>query len=84
MVRSSKIEIEKFNGKFFKFWKLNMEDLLVEKYQWITMDLGTAPTRIQQNIGKSWIGRKRNNLVVSLRFSIIECVRGSYNQGIME
>jgi hypothetical protein len=27
---------------------------------------------------------EENNLVVSLGFSITECVRGSYNQGLME
>jgi hypothetical protein len=45
MVSCSKIEIEKFNGKSFELWKLNMEDLLVDKDQWIAVDLGTAPTR---------------------------------------
>jgi hypothetical protein len=46
MVSSSKMEIEKFNGKIFELWKLNMEDLLVDKDQWIMVDLGTAPTGI--------------------------------------
>jgi hypothetical protein len=45
MERNSKIEIEKFNGKSFEMWKLKMEDLLVEKDQWIVVDLVTAPTR---------------------------------------
>jgi hypothetical protein len=31
MVNSSRIEIDKFNGKNFELWKLNMKDLLVEK-----------------------------------------------------
>jgi hypothetical protein len=44
MVSSSKMDIEKFNGKCFELWKLKMEDLLVEKYQWIMVDLGTTPT----------------------------------------
>ena len=37
------MEIEKFNGKCFEMWKINMKDLLVEKYHWITVDLGTTP-----------------------------------------
>jgi hypothetical protein len=45
MASNSKMEIEKFNGKIFDLWKLKMEDLLVDKDQWITVDLGTAPTR---------------------------------------
>ena len=31
MASSGKIEIEKFNGQSFEFWKLIMEDLLVDK-----------------------------------------------------
>jgi hypothetical protein len=44
MASSSRIEIEKFNGKKFELWKLKMEDLLVDKEQWIVVDLGTQPT----------------------------------------
>jgi hypothetical protein len=44
MASNSKMEIEKFNGKIFELWKLKMEDLLVDRDQWIVVDLGTAPT----------------------------------------
>jgi hypothetical protein len=44
MASNSKMEIEKFNGKIFELWKLKMEDILVEKDQWIVVDLGIAPT----------------------------------------
>ena len=44
MASSSRIKIEKFNGKKIELWKLKMEDLLVDKEQWITMYLGTQPT----------------------------------------
>ena len=47
MTSSSKIEKEKFNGKNFELWKLNMEDLLVDKEQWIIVDPGTQPTGTQ-------------------------------------
>ena len=43
MVNISKIEITKINGKSFELWKLKMEDLLVDRDQWITVDLGTTP-----------------------------------------
>jgi hypothetical protein len=33
MVSSLKIEIEKFNWKFFELWNLKMEDVLVDKDQ---------------------------------------------------
>jgi hypothetical protein len=44
MVSSSRIEIENFNGKNFELWKLNMEDFLVDKEQWIVVDPGAHPT----------------------------------------
>jgi hypothetical protein len=40
MASSSRIEIENFNGKKFELWKLNMEELLVYKEQWIVVDPG--------------------------------------------
>eukprot|EP00253_Pinus_taeda_P024613 PITA_24613 len=42
MASSGKIEIKKFNGQSFELWKLNLEDLLVDKYQWIVVDPGEA------------------------------------------
>jgi hypothetical protein len=36
-------EIGNFNGKIFELWKLNIEYLLVDRDQWITVDPGTAP-----------------------------------------
>ena len=44
MASNLKMEIEKFNGKIFELWKLKMEDLLVDRDQWIVVDPGTAPT----------------------------------------
>jgi hypothetical protein len=57
MVSSSRIEIEKLNGKKFELWKLKMEDLLVEKKQWIIVDPGTQPTSTQR-IGTHLNGTK--------------------------
>jgi hypothetical protein len=58
MVRSSKIEIEIFNGIlfiylfiYFNLWKLKMEDILIDKDQWVVVDPGTAPTRMST---KDW------------------------------
>jgi hypothetical protein len=47
MASSSRIKIEKFNGKNFELWKLNMVDLLVDKEQWIFVDPGTQPNSTQ-------------------------------------
>ena len=46
MVSNGKIEIEKFNGQSFDLWKLNMEDLLGDKDQWVIIDPGTKPTEM--------------------------------------
>jgi hypothetical protein len=43
MASNSKMEIEKFNGKFFELWKIKMEDMLVDRYQWIMVYPGTSP-----------------------------------------
>jgi len=43
MASSGNIRIEKFNGQSFELWKLKMEDLLVDKDQWIVVDSGTRP-----------------------------------------
>ena len=44
MASNWKMEIEKFNGKRFELWKLKIEDLLVDRDQWIAVDPGTTPT----------------------------------------
>jgi hypothetical protein len=44
MASSSRIEIEKLNDKNFELWKIKMEDLLVDKEQWIAVDPSTQPT----------------------------------------
>ena len=44
MASNSKMEIEKFNGKIFELWKLKMEDILVDRDQWIVVDPGMEPT----------------------------------------
>jgi hypothetical protein len=49
MASNSTMEIEKFNGKRFELWKLKMEDLLVDRDQWISVDPGTAPTGTSAN-----------------------------------
>jgi hypothetical protein len=43
------MEIEKFNGQRFELWNLKMEDLLVDRYQWIAVDPGTVPTITSTN-----------------------------------
>ena len=55
MASTGKIEIEKFNGQSFELWKLKMEDLLVDKDQWIAVDMSTKPCVkiMQKTMGRS-------------------------------
>ena len=46
MVSSGNIKTEKLNGQSFELSKLKMEDLLVDKDQWIVVDPGTKPTGV--------------------------------------
>ena len=59
MASSGKIEIEKFNGQSFELWKLKMEDLLVDKDQWIAVDSVLNQWEFPMKNGRSWIERKR-------------------------
>ena len=52
MASGGKIEIEKFNGQSFELWKLKMEDLLVDKDQWIVVDPCTKPMAMSDEYQK--------------------------------
>ena len=62
MESSGKIEIGKFNVQSFELRKLKMEDLLVDKDQWITVDLGTKPMGV---FDKEWkkLDQKENSTI---------------------
>jgi hypothetical protein len=47
MASSSRIDIDMFNGKNFELWNINMEELIVDKEQWIIVDPSTQPTGTQ-------------------------------------
>jgi hypothetical protein len=62
MASNSKMKMEKFNGQSFELWKLKMEDLLVDKDQWIAVDLGTTPTGTSANDWKK-LNRKAKTTI---------------------
>ena len=62
MASSRNIEIEKFNGQSFELWKLKMEDLLVDKDQWIAVDLGTKPMGVHDEEWKK-LDRKEKSKI---------------------
>jgi hypothetical protein len=71
MASNSKMEIEKFNGKIFELWKLKMEYLLVDKYQWITIDPGTAPTETSVDDWKKLDRKAKNTIQLCLSDSVL-------------
>ena len=75
-----KIEIEKFNGQSFEFWKLKMEDLLVDKDQWITLDPHTKPMGVSDEEWKKLDQKVKSIIKLCLRFNIVECIRRSYGE----
>jgi hypothetical protein len=68
---SSKMEIKKFNGKSYEFWKLNMGDMLVDKDQWIAVDLGTAPTGTSVDDWKKLDRKAKRTIQLCLSNSVL-------------
>ena len=62
MASSGKIEIEKFNDRSFKLWKIKMEDMLVDKYQWIRVYPCTKPMGASDEEWKM-LDRKEKNTI---------------------
>jgi hypothetical protein len=71
MASNSKMEIEKFNGKRFDLWKLKMEDLLVDRDQWTTIDPSTTPTRNSTNVWKKTDRKAKSTIRLCLFDSVL-------------
>eukprot|EP00253_Pinus_taeda_P034618 PITA_34618 len=83
MASSGKIEIKKFNGQSFELWKLKMEDLLVDKDQWIMVYLAEAMAKAlwdklgtlyqsKSLVNKLFLQKKLYNLRMKNRDSVTE------------
>jgi hypothetical protein len=71
MASNSKMEIKKFNGKSFELWKLKMEDLLVDRDQWITVDPGTTPIGTSTYDWKTLDQKAKNTIQLCLFDSVL-------------
>ena len=78
MESSGKIEIEKFNDQSFELWKLKMEDLLVDKDQWITVDPGTKPTTMSDEYWKKLDRKAKRTIRLCVSDSVLLNVYGEY------
>ena len=76
MVSGGKIEIEKFNGQSFELWKLKMEDLLVDKDQWITVDPSTKPTTMSDEDWKKLDWKAKSTIRLRVSDSVLLNVSG--------
>eukprot|EP00253_Pinus_taeda_P026116 PITA_26116 len=76
MESSRKIEIEKFNGQNFELWKLKMEDLLVDKDQWIAVDQGTKLTRVTDEEWKKLDRKARSTIQLCVSDLVLLNVSG--------
>eukprot|EP00253_Pinus_taeda_P031916 PITA_31916 len=76
MASSVKIEIEKFNGQSFELWKLKMEDLLVDKDQWIAVDPGTKPTGVTDEEWKKLDRKAKSTIRLCVSDSVLLNVSG--------
>ena len=79
MARTSRIEIEKFNGQNFELWKLKMEDLLVDREQWIVVDPGTKLTATSQNDWDTLERREKSTIRLCLSDSVLLNIYGEYS-----
>eukprot|EP00253_Pinus_taeda_P025935 PITA_25935 len=76
MASSGKIEIKKFNGQSFELWKLKMEDLLVDKDEWITVHPGTKPTRVSDEEWKKLDRKEKSTIRLCVSDSVLLNVSG--------
>ena len=76
MASSGKIEIKKFNGQSFELWKLKMENLLVDKYQWIVVDPGTKPTTMSDEDWKKLDRKAKSTIQLYVLDSVLLNVSG--------
>jgi len=76
MASSSRFEIEKFNGQSFELWKLKMEDLLVDREQWIAVDPGTMPTGAVKEEWEKLERKARSTIRLCLADSVLVNVSG--------
>jgi hypothetical protein len=71
MASNSKMEIKNFNGKIFELWKLKMEDLLVDRDQWIVIDPGMAPTGTSADDWKKTDQKEKSTIRLCLSDSVL-------------
>ena len=76
MASGGKIEIKKFNGQSFELWKLKMEDLLVDKDQWIAVDPGTKPTKMSDEDWKKLYRKAKTTIRLCVSDSVLLNVSG--------
>lgn len=76
MSNTSKIGIEKFNGENFELWKLKMEDLLVDREQWVAIKLGMIPSGTSKEDWEKLDRKARSTIQLCIIDSVLLNVSG--------
>jgi hypothetical protein len=76
MASNSRIEIEKFNGQNFELWNLKIEDLLVDREQWVVVFPGTIPIGMSMKEWEKLERRERSTIRLCLADLILLNVSG--------
>ena len=76
MASSGKIEIEKCNGQSFELWKFKMEDLLVDKDQWIVVDSSTKPMGVSDEEWRKLDQKAKSTIRLCVSDSVLLNVSG--------
>ena len=71
---SSKIEIEKFKGQNFEHWKFKMENLLVDREQWVVGNPRTTPIGMSKEDWQKIDEKARSTIQICLADSVLQNV----------
>eukprot|EP00253_Pinus_taeda_P010171 PITA_10171 len=71
MASNGKIEIEKLNGQSSELWKLKMEDLLVDKDQWIMLDPSAKPMGVSDEEWKKLDQKAKSTIRLCVLDSVL-------------
>eukprot|EP00253_Pinus_taeda_P025343 PITA_25343 len=83
MASSGKIEIDKFNGQSFGLWKLKMEDLFVDKDEWIAVDPTAKPTKVSNEECKKLDRKEKRTIPLCVSDSMLLNVSGEATMKVL-
>ena len=83
MMINSKLEIEKFRGKSFVPWKLKMEELLVDRDQWVIVNPSIVVIGMSTKDNLE-LDQNTKSIILSFNFIIAKCFMENYIAGLYQ